>query len=42
LVQDRLERLKKEISRQWKESDGGYQLVIETEIFWRRGTPTGR
>jgi uncharacterized repeat protein (TIGR01451 family) len=39
LVQDRLEALKKEISWQWKESDGGYQLVIETEIFWRRGAP---
>jgi hypothetical protein len=39
LVQDRLEALKKEISRQWKKSDGGYQLVIETEIFWRRGAP---
>jgi uncharacterized repeat protein (TIGR01451 family) len=42
LVEDRLEALKKEITRQWKQSDGGYQLVIETEIFWRRGAPTGR
>jgi hypothetical protein len=42
LVEDRLEALKKEITRHWKQSDGGYQLVIETEIFWRRGAPTGR
>ena len=42
LVQDRLEMMKEEIKREWKQSDGGYQLVIETEIFWRRGAPTGR
>jgi uncharacterized repeat protein (TIGR01451 family) len=41
LVQDRLEALKKEITRQWEQSDGGYQLAIETEIFWRRGAPLG-
>ena len=39
LVKERLDELKKEIIRQWKDSDGGYQLVIETEIFWRRGAP---
>jgi uncharacterized repeat protein (TIGR01451 family) len=39
LVKERLDALKKEIIRQWKESDGGYRLVIETEIFWRRGAP---
>jgi hypothetical protein len=27
------------IARQWEESDGGYALTIETEIFWRRGKP---
>ena len=42
LVQDRLEALKKEITKQWKQSGGGYQLTIETEIFWRRGAPAGR
>jgi uncharacterized repeat protein (TIGR01451 family) len=39
LVQERLETLKKKIINQWKQSDGGYRLVIETEIFWRRGVP---
>ena len=39
LVKERLNGLKKEIIRQWKDSDGGYPLVIETEIFWRRGAP---
>jgi uncharacterized repeat protein (TIGR01451 family)/fimbrial isopeptide formation D2 family protein len=39
LVQERLEAVKKEIATQWKQSDGSYQLVIETEIFWRRGAP---
>jgi len=39
LVKDRLDALKKEIIRQWKESGGGYRLAIETEIFWRRGAP---
>jgi len=39
IVQERLEALKKEITKQWKESDGGYRLTIETEIFWRRGAP---
>ncbi|MHC4322689.1 MAG: isopeptide-forming domain-containing fimbrial protein [Planctomycetota bacterium] len=39
LVEERLEALKKKITKQWKQSDGGYRLAIETEIFWRRGTP---
>lgn len=39
LVRERLEALKKEITEQWKKSDVGYRLTIETEIFWRRGTP---
>jgi uncharacterized repeat protein (TIGR01451 family) len=43
LVRDRLESLKKRITRRWDDSDGGYRLVIETEVFWRRGAPyTGR
>jgi hypothetical protein len=36
LVQNRLKALKKDISRQW---DGEYRLTIETEVFWRRGSP---
>jgi len=39
LVQERLAALKKEITEQWKESNGSYRLDIETEIFWRRGAP---
>jgi len=39
LVQERLEALKKKITKQWKQSDGGYRLNIETEIYWRRGVP---
>ena len=36
LVEDRLKALKKEINGKW---DGGYRLTIETEVFWRRGSP---
>jgi uncharacterized repeat protein (TIGR01451 family) len=39
LVKERLEALKKEITKLWKQSDGGYRLDIETEIYWRRGAP---
>jgi hypothetical protein len=39
LVEQRLDALKKEISRQWEDSAGGYRLMIETEIYWRRGAP---
>jgi hypothetical protein len=39
LAPERLEALKKEIIKQWKQSGGGYQLDIEIEIFWRRGAP---
>jgi hypothetical protein len=39
VVQDRLDALEKMVARQWDRSDGGYRLVIETEIFWRRGAP---
>jgi uncharacterized repeat protein (TIGR01451 family)/fimbrial isopeptide formation D2 family protein len=36
LVDRRLNALKKEIDGKW---DGGYRLNIETEVFWRRGSP---
>jgi uncharacterized repeat protein (TIGR01451 family) len=39
LARERLEALKKEITARWKQSGAGYQLTIETEIFWRRGAP---
>jgi hypothetical protein len=39
LVRKRLDTLKKEITKQWKQSGGGYRLAVETEMFWRRGAP---
>ena len=39
LVRKRLEVLKKNITEQWIQSDVGFRLTIETEIFWRRGAP---
>jgi len=39
LVRERLDALKKKITKQWKQSDGWYRLAIEIEIFWRRGAP---
>ena len=36
LVEKRIQVIKKEISGKW---DGDYPLTIETEIFWRRGSP---
>jgi uncharacterized repeat protein (TIGR01451 family)/fimbrial isopeptide formation D2 family protein len=36
LVDDRLKALKKEITEKW---DGGYPLTVETEVFWRNGSP---
>jgi hypothetical protein len=39
LALKRVEALKKEITERWKQSGAGYQLTIETEIFWRRGAP---
>jgi uncharacterized repeat protein (TIGR01451 family)/fimbrial isopeptide formation D2 family protein len=36
LVEDRLKAMKKEITGKW---DGRYRLTIETEVFWRRGSP---
>ena len=36
LVEARLKAIKKEITGKW---DGGYRLTIETEVFWRRGSP---
>ena len=41
LVNSRVEKLKQEITRRWEALDK-YRLVIETEIFWRRGAPAKR
>ena len=39
LVRRRLDRFKSDIMRAWREEDCCYELVIESEIFWRRGGP---
>ncbi len=39
LVERRLESLKEELVRAWERRDGPYELVVEPEIFWRRGGP---
>jgi hypothetical protein len=39
LVQERLDELRAMISRRWEQSNGGYRLAVETEIYWRRGAP---
>lgn len=39
LVDDRLKAMKKQIARQWAELGNPYELVIETEVFWRTGAP---
>jgi uncharacterized repeat protein (TIGR01451 family) len=42
LVEHRLDKLKSDIMRTWREQDCCYELVIEPEIFWRRGGPPDR
>ncbi|MFA6902921.1 MAG: isopeptide-forming domain-containing fimbrial protein [Gallionellaceae bacterium] len=39
LVNDRLKIVKREIAQIWKKQKGKYDLVIETEVFWRTGSP---
>ncbi len=39
LVDDRLQRVRDEIIEKWQEINK-YKLIIETEIFWRRGGPS--
>jgi uncharacterized repeat protein (TIGR01451 family) len=42
MVLNRLKVLKSEISDRWNQVDNSYSLTIETEVFWRRGSPTQR
>jgi len=42
LVDDRLKALKQEITDLWAKQNGPYELVIETEVFWRTGAPPSR
>lgn len=39
LVNERLNVVKREIGRMWKLKQGNYDLAIETEVFWRTGSP---
>ncbi|MCK4707477.1 MAG: hypothetical protein KAU21_02585, partial [Gammaproteobacteria bacterium] len=41
LVDDRLDKLKEEIQQRWEKLNK-YRLIIETDIFWRRGGPPDR
>ena len=42
LVDTRLDLLKSEITNLWKKKKGKYDLTIETEVFWRTGSPPGK
>jgi len=39
LVNKRMAGLKHMIADRWRALDCGYRLTIETEVYWRRGTP---
>ena len=39
LVNRRLDKLKKDIMDAWRDLDGDYELIVESEIFWRLGGP---
>ncbi|VAW50145.1 Conserved repeat domain protein, partial [hydrothermal vent metagenome] len=39
-VDDRLEAIEEEISDRWQDLDCCYRLTIETEVFWRKGSPS--
>ena len=39
LVNARIKLVKNEISKMWKQQNGNYDLTIETEVFWRTGSP---
>jgi uncharacterized repeat protein (TIGR01451 family) len=42
LVDRRVNALKRQLTESWKADSDRYPLVIEPEIFWRRGAPTKR
>jgi uncharacterized repeat protein (TIGR01451 family)/fimbrial isopeptide formation D2 family protein len=39
LVNKRLDVVKEEVAKLWKKKKGSYALDIETEVFWRTGSP---
>jgi uncharacterized repeat protein (TIGR01451 family)/fimbrial isopeptide formation D2 family protein len=42
LVEARLKMLKQAFSTLWAQQNAPYELVIETEVFWRTGAPPSR
>jgi large repetitive protein len=42
LVERRLQAIREKIRQLWIEADNPYELVIETEVFWRTGAPPAR
>ena len=42
LVNERLQAMKDLISQRWEKLDCCYRLMIETEVFWRKGGPVSR
>ena len=42
LVDDRVEALRAQILSRWDPLEHGYELVVEPEVFWRRGEPPER
>lgn len=42
LVEHRLDAIREQVRERWKAAGNPYELVIETEIFWRTGAPPSR
>ena len=42
LVEARLKAMKQALETRWAQEHGPYELVIETEVFWRTGAPPAR
>ncbi len=42
LVEQRLDAIKQEVRERWRQQGNPYELIIETEVFWRTGSPPSR
>jgi hypothetical protein len=42
LVERRVEAVKRQLTRSWEATKPSYALIIEPEVFWRRGAPPKR
>jgi hypothetical protein len=42
LVKQRMDALKRQLTKEWDAAKHGYALTIEPEVFWRRGAPVKR